>query len=477
MTATLTAFILTAYFGLLIVISFLTSRKIDNEAFFSANRQSPWFLVTFGMIGSSISGVTFISVPALVNTAHFSYLQLIFGNLVGYWLIALVLLPLYYRLNLISIYGYFAQRFGKYSHKTAAIIFLVSRLAGSSARLFLAAMVLQLFLFEQLGVPFFVTTGFALGLIWLYTFKGGIKTIIWTDTIQTAFLLVAVLLTILTISNALQLNFWQIPSVINEHPFSETLFWDWNDKRNFWKNFAAGIFVTVAMTGIDQDMMQKNLTCRSLRQSQKNMFVLGIIYVPVNLLFLSLGVLLYIFAEKNQITLPTVADQLYPILAKSYLGVGTGILFLLGITAAAYSSADSALTALTTSFCKDILKFEDQLQESKTRQWVHIGFTVLSYFMIVLFKELATGDSQIIGLILKMAGYTYAPLLGLFLVGLYTSWQLHEKFVPFIVLLAPFCSYLLDHFVPIYLDYRFGFELGIVNTLLTVLGLWIIRKP
>ncbi|HNP17526.1 MAG TPA: sodium:solute symporter [Fulvivirga sp.] len=470
-----------AYFAMLIGVSFLTTKNTDAATFFTANRQSPWYLVAFGMIGASLSGVTFISVPGSVATLQFAYMQMVLGYLVGYAVIALVLLPLYYKLNLISIYQFLEQRFGFWSYKTGAFYFLVSRIVGASLRLFLVAGVLQLAIFDAWGVSFNVTVAITIGLIWLYTFRGGIKTIVWTDTLQTLFMLVAVVVVISSIANELNLGFADLVSTVKEHPYSKMFFWDWQSGSNFFKQFFAGAFIAIVMTGLDQDMMQKNLTCKNLGDAQKNMFWFSVILVFVNLLFLCLGVLLYVFAEAKGLGLPARTDDLFPFLALGHFNLVAGVLFLLGIIAAAYSSADSALTALTTSFCVDFLNFKQEdtdlvmAKQKKTRLLVHIGFSVVLFIVIIIFKSL--NNEAVISAVFRAAGYTYGPLLGLYAFGLFTKLKVKDWSVPFICLLSPLLSYLLNIYSEELLwGYKFGFEILIVNGLITFLGLLLFKK-
>jgi len=371
--------IVLVYFLVLIGVSWFTSRKADTQTFFTGNHKSPWYLVAFGMVGATLSGVTFISVPGEVGNSAFSYLQFIMGNIVGFWIVAAVLLPMYYRLNLISIYTFLEQRFGQNSHKTGSFFFLISKLIGAAFRLFLVAGVLQLAFFDAFNIPFELTVTVTIGLIWVYTFKGGIKTIVWTDTLQTLFLVSAVIFTIVSISKSLG---WNSETLINEiaaDSNSQIFFWDWRSGNNFFKQFFAGMFITIVIVGMDQDMMQKNLTCKNIKEAQKNMVVFSFTFLIAVFLFLSLGALLYIYSKNLGIEIPERTDDLYPLLALHYFGLPVAIAFLLGIIAAAYSSADSALTALTTSFSVDFLKIEkfDERKKQKIKRWSHIMFSVL----------------------------------------------------------------------------------------------------
>jgi SSS family transporter len=479
MDSNLVLIVITAYFALLFLISWLTSRNVSNDTFFTGDRQSPWFLVAFGMIGASLSGVTFISVPGEVGNSSFYYFQVVLGYTLGYFVIAKVLLPLYYRLNLVSIYAYLEDRFGFWSYKTGSFFFILSRTLGSSIRVFLVAGVLQLILFDQFGIPFWVSVLITVGLIWLYTFKGGIKTVVWTDTLQTLFMLLAVVSSIYLIGSELGLSsIYQYIETVSSDSRSEIFHWDWQAKTNFFKQFISGAFITIVMTGLDQDMMQKNLTCKNIKDAQKNMFWFTIILVIVNLLFLSLGVLLYIYAETKGIALPQKTDDLFPMLATQYFSSFAGIIFVLGITAAAYSSADSTLTALTTSFCFDFLQIQKKYpreRQTAVRQKVHLAFTALMFLVILAFKWI--NDQSVINAVFIIAGYTYGPLLGLYSFGLFTKYQIKDKWVPGLAVLAPVISFIISqNSQEWFAGYKFGFEILILNGLLMFIGLWIIRK-
>ena len=471
--------VITSYFALLFLISWFTSRNVSKDTFFTGDRQSPWFLVAFGMIGASLSGVTFISVPGEVGNTSFHYFQVVLGYTVGYFVIAKVLLPLYYRMNLVSIYAYLESRFGFWSYKTGAFFFILSRTLGSSIRVFLVAGVLQLVLFDNWGIPFWVSVLITVSLIWLYTHRGGIKTVVWTDTLQTLFMLLAVVISIYLIGKDLGiLTIKQFVGTISDDPRSEIFNWDWKSGTNFFKQFASGAFITIVMTGLDQDMMQKNLTCRNIGDAQKNMFWFTIILVVVNLLFLSLGVLLYLYAETNGISIPAKSDDLYPLLATSYFSAFVGIVFILGITAAAYSSADSTLTALTTSFCFDFLEIEKKFKKEdqvKVRKRVHLGFTALMFLVILMFRWI--NDQSVINSVFIIAGYTYGPLLGLYAFGLFSKWQVKDKFVPYFAVAAPLLAFGISQYSEELLwGYKFGFEVLILNGLLMFTGLYLIRK-
>lgn len=477
MTPTIVFIIISVYFILLLLVAKFTSKKATTEVFFTAKRQSPWFIVAFGMIGASLSGITFISVPGEVGSSGFEYFQMVLGYLLGYLIIGGILMPLYYRLNLISIYSYLDQRFGFWSYKSGAFFFLLSRTIGASFRLFLVAGVLQMAIFKDWGVPFWITVLITILLIWVYTFKGGIKTIVWTDTLQTLFMLLAVIVSIVIILNSLDINLWDLPEVIASSDNANVFVWEWQAKRNFFKQFFAGAFITIVMTGLDQDMMQKNLTCKNIKEAQKNMFWFSIILVLANLLFLSLGALLYVYAAQNSIEIPTKSDDLFPLLALNHFNTVAGALFILGITAAAYSSADSALTALTTSFCVDFLNFGDQEEsyKKKTRIKVHIAFSFLIFVVIMIFKII--NDESVINSLFTAAGYTYGPLLGLYAFGMFTRLGVKDRLVPWICLASPVLSYIVNlNSEQWFSGYKFGFEILILNGLFTFLGLWIFSK-
>jgi SSS family transporter len=479
MNSQIVLLVISIYFLVLFLISWYTSRQVTADTFFTGDRQSPWFLVAFGMIGASLSGVTFISVPGEVGNSNFFYFQVVLGYILGYFTIAKVLLPLYYRLNLVSIYSYLEDRFGFWSYKTGAFFFILSRALGSSLRLYLVASVLQLILFDSLGVPFWVSVLITVGLIWLYTHRGGIKTVVWTDTLQTFFMLAAVVVTIYFIGNELGLkSLGDYLSSVAEDGRSEIFNWDWKAGTNFFKQFISGAFITIVMTGLDQDMMQKNLTCKNIGDAQKNMFWFTIILVIVNLLFLSLGVLLYLYAESKGIPLPSKSDELFPLLATQHFSAFVGIVFVLGITAAAYSSADSTLTALTTSFCIDFLQIERKYAPEKRvaiRKKVHIIFTGLMFFMILGFYWL--NDQSVINSVFIIAGYTYGPLLGLYSFGLFTKLKVKDRFVPYIAVAAPIITFIISkNSEQLLWGYKFGFEALILNGALMFLGLYLLRK-
>jgi solute:Na+ symporter, SSS family len=468
------------YFVFLLLIAWYTSRNAGNDAYFLGNRASPWYAVAFGLIGDSLSGVTFISVPGQVGKANFSYLQIVFGYVIGYAVIGAVLLPLYYRLRLTSIYSYLLTRFGPNSQKTGAFFFLVSRTVGAAARLYLAASVIQVFVFNQWGIPFAATVSTIIVLILLYTYKGGIKTLVWTDTFQSSFLLAGVLLSIIAIGHQLNWGIGDMVSAISASPHSKIFVWEWQAKAFFWKSFLGGAAVAIAMTGLDQNMMQKNLSCRSLSEAQKNIYSFSIVVVIVNLLFVSLGALLYVFASAKGLPIPDDRDQFFPTLALRHLGTFAAIAFVIGLTAATFSSADSVLTTLTTSFCIDVLgtdrpgKFTDS-QKTSLRHGVHIGFAVLLLAVILIFWWY--GEKSVIDIVLDIANFTYGPLLGLFAYGLLSRRLVIDGWVPIVCVGAPIICYLLRAHGPRWLGgYQFGQELLILNALIVALGLFILRK-
>ncbi len=467
--------IVLGYFVVLVLISWLTSKNANTDTFFTANRKSPWYLVAFGMVGATLSGVTFISVPGEVGNSAFAYLQFVFGNIVGYWIIAGILLPLYYKLNLISIYTFLEQRFGKYSYKTGSFFFLISKLTGAAFRLYLVAGVLQIAFFDAFNIPFTVTVTVTIFLIWVYTFRGGIKTIVWTDTLQTLFLVSAVVFTIVVISRQMGWDAGNLIKQVTESSNSDIFVWNWRSENNFFKQFIAGIFTTIAINGLDQDMMQKNLTCKNKKEAQKNMVVFSFAFLASVFLFLSLGVILYTFAESIGVSVPDNSDDFYPLLALNYLGLPVGIAFLLGITAATYSSADSALTAMTTSFSVDFLnigKFEEQ-KKKKLKKWSHLLFSLLLIVTILLFR--AINNDSIVIAVFKVAGYTYGPILGLFVFGMYSKRKVRDVWVPVIGFIAPIVCYILSKYSEtLFNGYQFGFELLILNGILTIAGLFII---
>lgn len=467
------------YFAFLLLIAWYTSRNAGNSAYFLGNKASPWYAVAFGLIGDSLSGVTFISVPGKVAADKFSYLQIVFGYIVGYVVIAEILLPLYYKLNLTSIYGYLRQRFGPNSQKIGAVFFLLSRLLGAAARLYLAANVFQVFVFNQWGIPFWLTVSVIIALILLYTYRGGIKTLVWTDTFQSTFLLLGVVLSIVAIASQLDLGPGGLIETVKNSEMSRIFFWDWRGTNYFWKQFCAGAFIAIAMTGLDQNMMQKNLSCRSLAAAKKNIYAFTSVMVLVNLLFVSLGVLLFQYARAKGLVVPERTDDLFPTLALHQLGTFAAVVFIVGLTAATFSSADSVLTTLTTSFCIDLLGMEERKdltdpQRTVLRHKVHIGCAVALWLVILGFQVL--NSKAIIDAIFTLASYTYGPLLGLFAFGLFAKVKARDGWVPLVCCAAPLlCFVLQQNSVKWFGGYRMGFELLILNGLLTFAGLWLVR--
>ncbi|AZQ43676.1 sodium:solute symporter [Nonlabens ponticola] len=476
MSSTQILLTIATYFAVLVIISFVVGRKADSSTFFRGNRSSPWYIVAFGMIGASLSGVTFISVPGAVEAGSMNYFQVVLGYIVGYAVIGLILMPLYYRMNLTSIYSYLGDRYGSAAQYTGSSFFLLSRIVGASFRLYLVAGVLQTFVFDAMGIAFWQTVTFTVVLIWLYTFRSGIKTIVWTDTLQTLFMLIAVGVAIYYVSDSLDLNgIGGIISFVSESEYSQIFFWDdWKSDQFFIKQFLAGAFIAIVMTGLDQDMMQKNLTCRSLGDAQKNIFWFTIVLTIVNLVFLALGVLLTAFAKAEFLT--ATKDQLFPAVAMDNgLGIGLGLVFILGLVAAAYSSADSALTSLTTSFSVDIVKLEKNFAEQKQQQLrklFHVGFSIVLILVIVGFEYIIQ-DASVINKLFVFAGYTYGPLLGMFGFGILTKVKVNHKLIPIIAIASPFVTYAISYLAETQANFKFGFFILILNGAITVAGLWI----
>ena len=484
MTATHILLLIGCYFLVLLLISYFTGKNDSNADFFKAGKQSPWYVVAFGMIGASLSGVTFISVPGWVADSQFSYMQVVLGYMVGYFVVAYVLLPIYYRWNLTSIYEYLGTRFGIVSHKVGAISFFVSRVLGASFRLFLVAIVLQQFVFDAWNVPFEITVVLSILLIWIYTFKGGIKTIVWTDTLQTLFMILSVVLSIYFILDAMD---WSLGDFLTSDEFkqyNQTIFTDDFFARNhFLKSFIGGIFVTICMTGLDQDMMQKNLTCKNLKDAKKNMITFSISLGIVTFIFMLLGALLFIYADKFNIGVPLMdaapkTDLLFPEIAlNSGLGITVGVTFMLGLIAAAYSSADSALTSLTTSFCIDFLDLQKKTKEKqkRIRKKTHIWMSLLLIVVVIIFKYIL--DRNVIDGLLTVASYTYGPLLGLFAFGILTKYSVKDAYVWMVAIISVTLIIILANIPITYLGgYIFGYELLPINGLLTFIGLFLIRK-
>lgn len=468
------------YTALLFLITWLTARKATNRSFFIGNKASPWMVVAYGMIGASMSGVTFMSVPGWVGTTGFSYMGVVIGYVFGYIVIATILLPLYYRMNLTSIYTYLDARFGFWSYKTGAFYFILSRVIGASFRMFLVVNVLQIFVFDTWNIPFHVTVLIFITLILLYTFKGGIKTIIWTDTIQTTFMLLSLGVCIYLIMDQLGLNLFEMIDNVSVSRYSKLIYSDWNEKHFFLKEVFSGAFIAIVMTGLDQEMMQKNLSCRSLHEAQKNMFTYTGIMVVVNMVILFLGASLFLYSDAKGITLPARSDDLFPVIAINHLGPFAGLVFLIGLISAAYPSADGALTSLTTSFSIDFLGIDkrkdiDERRKKKIRQMVHIGFAFVLLIVIVVFR--AINDRAVIDKLFTVAGYTYGPLLGLYAFGLFTKLPVKDRLVPFIALISPVICYMVSEYsVILFNGYRFGFELLILNGIITFAGLLLIRQ-
>ena len=462
-----------AYFCILLVFSRFTSRRATNSTFYRADRRSPWYMVAFGMIGASISGITFVSVPGMAVKTDMTYLQMCFGFIFGYLIVAFVLLPVYYRLNLTTIYTYLQTRLGRRAYKTGSSFFLLSKLIGAAVRFYVVCIILQRFVLDQLGIPFLVTVVFMVGLIWLYTRKGGIKTLVWTDSFQTLCMFLALILIIFHVMTALHLNLNQAVTAIANDSHSRVFIWqDWASKQNFWKMFLSGIFIVIVMTGLDQDMMQKNLTCKSLREAQKDMCSYGLAFVPANLLFLSLGILLMMLSHREGIAIPCVTDDLLPMFAATgSLGSLVIVLFTIGIVAASFSSADSAMTALTTTWCVDIMEKKD---DEKLRKRTHLGFALLFVVFILAFKAL--NSTSVIDAIYIICSYTYGPLLGLFAFGLFTRWQVKDRYVPYIAIISPVICFAIETITRQITGYEFGYELLMVNGFLTFVGLYLCRK-
>lgn len=469
-----------AYTILIFFVTWLTSRKSNNDSYFLGNKQSPWYVVAYGMIGASLSGVTFMSVPGWVGNTHFSYLMVVLGYLAGYAAIALILLPLYYKLKLTSIYSYLEQRYGFWSYKTGAFYFILSRVIGASFRMFLVVNVLQVFVFDAWNIPFWVTVLVFISLIILYTFEGGIKTIVWTDTLQTTFMIAAVVISIVLIAKELDWNMFDIFNNVLKCDYSQVIYTDWHHERFYLKQFLSGAFITITMTGLDQEMMQKNLSCKSLKDAQKNMFTFSGVLVIVNMMFLILGAMLYFYASSKNIAMPASSDDLFPMLAIKFLGPLAALVFTIGLISAAYPSADGALTSLTTSFCIDFLGFNKQkkwteAKKKKIRYVVHLSFALVLLTVIVIFRMI--NNQAVISKLFTVAGYTYGPLLGLYAFGLFSKYAVKDKWVPLICLLSPIvCFFLSEYSSLLITGYKIGFELIIINGALTYFGLWLLRK-
>lgn len=468
--------IIAVYFGIILLISYFVSRKSsNNDAFFLGNRKSPWYIVAIGMLGDSISGVTFVAVPGMVGGLDMTYMQMVLGFFPGYLIVAFVLLPLYYRLNLTSIYGYLEQRFGICSYKTGASFFILSRIVGSASKLYLVALILQTLVFDQWHIPFWVTVTGIISLIWGYTFRSGMKTIVWTDALQTICLLVALILIIWQVSSLLGFSVPEAITAVITDQHSRIFEFDWTSQQNFFKQFLSGILIVIVMTGLDQNMMQKNLTCRNLKDAQKNMVSYGFGFIPMNYLFLALGILLLLFSAKFGISLPSRSDEILPMLATEYLGLPVLICFTIGIVAASFSNADSAITSLTTSVCVDLLGIKkDDSKTKKMRVAVHLLISLIFLIAILLIDVL--GQSNVLNTIYKAASYTYGPLLGMFFFGLFTKLNLRDKWVPIICILSPIMSYTLEWWLNYQFGYKVGYEILLFNGAFTVFGLLCITK-
>ncbi len=480
MSPQITGLFFLLYTALIFVVAHITSRKAGNETYLTGNRSSPWFLVAYGMIGASLSGVTFMSVPGWVGTSGFSYFMIVVGYMAGYFVIATVLLPLYYKLQLTSIYSYLKGRYGVFSQKSGALLFLVSRSIGSSLRMFLVIFVLHTFILQHFGIPFALSAFVFIVLILLYTFKGGIKTIVYTDTLQTTFMIASVIITIVLIASRLDISLADLMEKVTTSKYATVFDTDWTSPRHWLKQLLSGMFITIVMTGLDQEMMQKNLTCKNLKDAQKNMFTFSGILLFVNLIFLFLGASLFIFAAEKGLALPETSDQMFPMIALQVLGPVSGIVFMIGLISAAYSSADGTITSLTTSFIVDVIdidkRYQTEKQKKKVRYISHFLITALLYILVLTFS-LFSGKA-VIDQVFTIAGYTYGPLLGLFAFGLFTKYQIHEKFVPLVVIASPLISYLLSiNSEAWFWGYRFGFELLIINGLITfAMLLALVRK-
>lgn len=465
-----------AYTLLLFGVMWLSSRRSsDNDAFFRGQRKSPWPVVAYGMIGASLSGVTFMSVPGGVYTGQFTYLPLVFGYVLGYAVIAWVLLPLYYKLNLTSIYSYLSQRFGSASEKTGASFFLISRLLGSALRMYLVVFVLYEFVFRAWGIPFWVPAVIFIAIILLYTFRGGLKTVVWTDTLQTTFLLLAAIITVVAILSELDLSLPELLRRSSAAGHTRVFETDPAASKYYWKQILSGMFITITMTGLDQDMMQKNLTCKSLRAAQKNVVTSSLLFVVVNILFLCLGAALVAYAQATGFALPVneagvvVGDKIFPAVAFR-LSSFTAVVFVLGMVAAGYSSADGTLTALTATFCYNFLDFDKgRHNQLRTRRLVHVGFALLYLLVIIAFRPFH--NQSLIDTLFDIAGFTYGPILGLFTFGLFTKRKVRDRWVPLVAILSPVICYILKLYMPQWTGYHFGFEILLLNGLLTFLGL------
>jgi SSS family solute:Na+ symporter len=474
MSPTYVLTILIIYFGILYLISRFSVRKSDSSTFFIANRNAPWPLVAYGMIGVAISGITFISVPGQVADTKFSYFQMVIGFALGLFVVAFVLVPVFYKVKAVSIYSFLQQRFGKKTHKTGASLFLIAQMATAAFKLFLMAHVLQLLIFDAVNIPFETTVLITLLFIWLYTYRGGIQTVIITDTLQTTFLLFAVVVSIWAISQQLDLSIGSIYQEMQERELAQVFFWSWDSPHNFFKLLLTGMLLTIMTNGLDQSVMQKHLTCRNLRSSQKNLVTLGLILLVVNILFLFLGGALHLYSEMQAIQLPQQTDSVYPLLAIDHLGLIVGTLFLLGIAAAAYSSADSSLTGLTTSFCIDILNIDyEKNNHQRLRQGIHLGFTLLIYLIILVFNMI--NNESVLYAFIRASGFIYGPLVGLFAFGIFSKKAVDDRWIPFVAIFAPAISIVLDlNSVKWFNGFEFGYDILVVNSLFAWAGLYLL---
>ena len=456
------------YLGALMLFSRLTSLHSDNDTFYRGNRRSPWYMVAFGMVGASISGITFVSVPGMVMATQMTYLQTCLGFILGYFAVAFILLPVYYRLNLTTIYTYLDRRLGKEAYKTGSWFFLLSKMTGAAVRFYVVCIILHRFVLSQLGVPFVVTVVVMVGMIWLYTRRGGIKTLVWTDTFQTVCMFTALLLITYNVIDALGYGIGDAVRAVAADEHSRIfVFDDWVSRQNFWKQFLSGVFIVIVMTGLHQDMMQKNLTCKTLREAQKDMCTYGMAFVPANLLFMALGILLMMLAQKQGLPLPDTGDELLPMFAASgMLGNSVVILFTIGIVAASFISADSALTAMTTIYCVDI---REKKEDESLRRKTHIAMAAV--FAVIILAVDAVGSSSVIDAIYVLCSYTYGPLLGLFAFGLLTRRSVAGRTVPYIAVGSPLLCFAIDKTVASATGYHFGYELLMLNGALTFIGL------
>ncbi|NND05036.1 MAG: sodium:solute symporter [Saprospiraceae bacterium] len=476
MSAGLTLTIIVSYFGVIYLIAYFSGRTANAQAFYLAGRKAPWLLVSYGMLGVAISGITFISVPGEVINTQFSYLQLVLGYTIGLLIVAFVFVPVYYKQQVVSIYAYLENRFGFFSHKIGATFFMIAHLLAASFRLFLMAYVLQLMIFDDIGIPFSITVAVTIALIWFYTFKGGIQTVLFTDVLQTSFLLLAVVLTLASISDGLGLSFKELYADVWHGEHAQIFFWEWNDPKNFFKLVVTGILLTVMSNGLDQAIMQKHLACANISDAQKNLILLSVAVFLVNILFVFLGGALLLFATENSISLPSQSDEIYPLLAVEHLGVVASATFVIGIAAAAYSSADTSLTGLTTAFCVDFLGYQKTKQDNpRIRHRVHLGFSIMIFICIMAFRLI--NDQSVISVFITVSGYAYGPLLGLFTFGFLTKRVVKDEFVPLLCVIAPLCAFILSRYSTQWFSgYQLGYEIIVVNAAITFFGLFLLSN-